>query len=177
MVIIFDPTKNKIELDMDGVLADFDKFVLDNMGRTFNHSDGPPDKEMWDFLASVDQMYLQLEPTPYCFELVDLARSLCSRVEILTAIPRRAAMASAESDKREWVSKYLGNDIHVKIGPYSRDKWKHANPGDILVDDRQDNIQQWINQGSGIGIFHEYENYPRTAERLKAMATEYLNFR
>ena len=172
MKTFFDPKVNAIHLDMDGVLADFDLFVLENMGRTFDHASGPADKEMWNFLSKVDHLYLQLQPTPYCQQLVDLARSLADNVEILTAIPRRTTMATAEQDKIDWAKQHISGAIKVKIGPYSRDKWKHCKRGDILVDDRQDNIRDWINFGGGIGILHDYSDYPKTAERLVARTSE-----
>jgi len=162
MNITFDPNKNKTFIDLDGVLADFDAFVLKHMGRIFNHQSGPADRTMWDFLSSVENMYFKLEPTPYAFKLFDLVMENDPKAEILTAIPRRTTLASAEQDKRDWVKKYFG-DIPVNIGPYSKDKWKHATPGDILIDDRTDNIDSWINQGQGVGILHVYDDYPATA--------------
>lgn len=153
---------------MDGVLADFDKFVLDNMGRTFDHQSGPADRDMWDFLSSVDRMYFNLPPTPYALDLIALATSLTANVEILTAIPRRTKMLTAEQDKRDWMEKYFSeHNLKVNIGPYSRDKWKHAKPNDILVDDRIDNIDDWVNLGNGIGIFHVYDDIQTTLNLLR----------
>ena len=39
------------------------------------------------------------------------------------------------------------------FGPYSKDKWQHCNAGDILIDDRQSNIDEWRAAG-GIAIHH-----------------------
>ena len=173
MNVMFNRSLNTIYLDMDGVLADFDKFVLEKMGRTFPHQTGPVgDREMWDFLMKVPNLYYQLEPTPYAMELWEFANHLCPRVELLTAIPRRTTMQEAEEDKRRWVKKYLGEDVVVNFGPYSRDKWKHATPGDILVDDRTDNIQDWINKGFGLGIHHVIDEYYQTAQRLSFLVNE-----
>ena len=175
MRTFFDPTKNKIFLDLDGVLADFDKFVFDNLGRTFNHMDGPgDDKVMWDFLSSVDRLYLKLEPTPYAQELVDLAFTTGADVEILTAIPRRTSMPTAHIDKIQWVEQYFGPDLKVNIGPYSRDKFKHCKtPGDVLIDDRVDNIQEWINKSMGIGICHFYTDFPGTKAAIHGLMRDY----
>ena len=173
---IFSPSRNTVFLDMDGVVADFDRFVLEKMGRTFNHISGPAgDSEMWDFLQKVDHLYLQLEPTSYAFELWELVNKHAQNVEFLTAIPRRTSMPDAESDKRAWIAKYFGSDVKVRIGPYSADKWKHAKVGDILIDDRRDNIASWIDKGNGFGILHEYTDYPRTVQRFTALMTEFKN--
>ena len=165
---MFNKDSNTIHLDMDGVLADFDKFVLKNMGRTFDHQSGPgADKEMWDFLGGVDRLYFQLEPTPYAFKLWELAQSTGAAVEILTAIPRRSSMPNAEQDKIEWIEKYFGKGHKVKIGPFSRDKWLHAKINDILIDDRTDNIRDWTIKGKGIGILHLYGDFEDTKQKLK----------
>lgn len=178
MIQYFEPSKNTLFLDMDGVVADFDRLVLEKMRRTFDHVAGPAgDTEMWDFLSTVDRLYFRLEPTPYAFDLWELANKQAANVEFLTAIPRRTFIASAETDKREWIAKYFGVEAKVRIGPYSADKWKHAQAGDILVDDRSDNIQAWINRGSGIGIYHEYDKYEYTASRIIAMTTEHERFK
>jgi hypothetical protein len=174
MTRVFDPKKNTIFVDMDGVVADFDAFVLENIGRTFKHQDGPQDAEMWNFLSKVDNLYAKLPPTPYAFELWDLVNSFGAKVEFLTAIPRRTTMPDAEPDKRAWITKHFGEHVPVRIGPYSRDKWKHAATADILIDDRSDNIRDWIEKGEGIGIFHEYDAFPVTASVLKRIATEHL---
>ncbi len=172
---IFDPASNTIYVDLDGVLADFDKLVLDNLGREFPHTTNDlekEDEEMWIFLKNVPQLYLNLDPTPYAFDLWNHIKSFGAHVEILTAIPRRHYIPEAEQNKRDWVAKHLGGDVKVNIGPFSADKWKFAKPADILVDDRTDNIQQWINHGSGIGIVHYYRDHLNTIERITAMVTE-----
>ena len=159
---------NTIYLDMDGVLADFDAFVMKHMGRTFPHSIGPVgDREMWNFLSTFPNLYLHLPPTENCFALWDLANNLCERVEILTAIPRRDTIPTAVSDKILWCQRYFGEHVIVNFGPHSKDKWKHAKVGDVLVDDRQSNIEQWITLGKGVGILHDINNYPQTENSLK----------
>jgi diphthamide synthase subunit DPH2 len=61
--------------------------------------------------------------------------------------------------------------LPVTIGPYSRDKWKHVkNPGDILIDDRADNIEEWIAAG-GIGILHDTNDGERTIRILKELTS------
>lgn len=151
-----------VNIDMDGVVADFDAFVIKHLGRTFDHAAGPgSDKEMWDFLMSVPNMYAKLEPTSYANELVEMVRASGLRYRFLTAIPRRATMPTAEDDKREWIAKHFPG-VPVVIGPFSRDKWKHAFPGDILIDDRADNIHDWSTKGQGIGILHKINDFANT---------------
>lgn len=169
---LFNPATNTIFVDMDGVVADFDKYVLDALGRTFSHSHGPgADDEMWTFLRSRPHFYNELPPTPYAFELWDLVNSFGANVEILTAIPRRSTIPAAEEDKRKWINRYFGPEVKVRIGPYSKDKWKHANGKDILIDDRHDNIIDWRCKGNALGLLHHYENYKRTEVLLHTLVT------
>jgi len=166
---LFNPQLNTIYVDMDGVLADFDRFVVESMGRVFDHATGPEDDDMWNFLKTVPHMYYNLEPTPYAFELWGAVKALGSNVEILTAVPRRHKIVEAEQDKIDWIKKHLGDDIVVNFGPFSGDKWTHASSGDVLIDDRDDNIRDWINKGMGIGIFHHYRNHHKTLSVLKSL--------
>jgi hypothetical protein len=164
----FDPIKNTIYVDLDGVLADFNEFVERKMGRTFQHEIGPADDdEMWEFLKTVSHLYLQLKPTPYAFELWHEIRSCSRNVEILTAVPRRNPVPTAMLDKKEWVSLYFSPTLAVNFGPFSKDKWTWAKNGDILIDDRTDNIRDWINCGFGIGILHDHKNFKATVEQLR----------
>ena len=164
--------RNTIYVDMDGVVADFDQFVLENLGRTFDHKVGPKgDDEMWNFLKSVPHLYRILKPTPYAHEIMDAAKATGSKVEMLTAIPRRTALPGAAQDKIDWMDEHFPN-VKVNIGPYSADKWQWAGPGDILIDDRTDNIKDWVENGGGIGILHIYDNHQITLDNLKAITIQ-----
>jgi 5'(3')-deoxyribonucleotidase len=126
---------------------------------------------MWNFLKSVPHLYRILKPTPYAHEIMAAAKATGSNVEMLTAIPRRTALPGAEQDKREWMEE-LFPGVKVNIGPYSADKWKWAAPGHIIIDDRTDNIQDWVEKGQGIGILHLYDNHKNTLDWIKAITTQ-----
>jgi hypothetical protein len=148
-------------LDLDGVLADFDERVDLLIKR--NRPGDLSDDEFYSTLAKDDHFFYNLKPTPYAFDLYDLATRVCDDVQILTALPSRATFESALLDKKRWVHKHFGKNIKVNFGPYSSDKWKHAKPGDILVDDRPSNIIEWRRAG-GIGILHR--NFKETEKSL-----------
>jgi len=162
---LFDRQRNTIFLDMDGVLADFDRLVFQIFGKTFGHCRTAAEEgQMWGELMKIDRLYFQLELMPFAQELWEQAHSYGAKVEVLTAIPRHATAPSAEADKRAWIAKHFGEAVSVRIGPYSRDKWRHARRADILIDDRPSNIREWINKGDGIGIF--YDDFARVSQRL-----------
>lgn len=156
----FNRKTNVLYLDMDGVVADFDKFALQNLT--------PRDLKLKNWseqLSKIDHFFLKLAPTPYARKLFNLAKSVADDVQFLTALPSKGHWPHAMEDKTQWARKHFGDDVQVNFGPYSKDKWKHAAPGDILIDDRPDNIAQWNSVG-GNGILHHYENYDRTAQLL-----------
>lgn len=166
----FDPKINTIYLDMDGVVADFEALAIPLMQK-YNAVDPETGKMnddlLWSVVAQTPHFYFKIPPMPYCGDLVKLARSI-GKTEMLTAIPRRSTIPSAEKDKRDWCAVNIDNEIKVNIGPFARDKWKHAKPGDILIDDHATNIHEWITKGMGIGILHDPRNYAATAEALLA---------
>lgn len=162
----FDRRVNTLYLDLDGVLADFDKFIHNRMGEIFPQNQNVDDSRMWNYINKVDRFFYRLEPTPYAYRLFNLALSVADNVEILTALPSKVGVTpTAREDKIEWVRKHFSKTIKVNFGPYSKDKWKHAKPSDILIDDRTDNISSW-NRAGGIGILHYYSNFDRTVKLL-----------
>lgn len=183
MVPYFDPTINTIWCDLDGVLVDFDRLVLEGLGRTFSHQAGPKgDSEMWDFLMKQDRLYYNLHPTPYAKRLWDEIVAVGCDRRILTAIPRRTRIANATEDKMDWVQKkhkedvFSGDDPLFIIGPFSGDKHRHCRHGDILIDDRMDNIDAWLKAG-GIGILHNYLDVEHTIKWLRFHTRHYKDRR
>jgi len=144
-----------IYLDMDGVVADFDSYVSILLGRKigWDSSTDLTDEE-WERLASVDRLYYQFSLMPDATKLVAYVKSLSTRFHVgfLTAVPRRSTIPSAKDDKQAWVNKYFPG-MRMDIGPYSHHKQKWCKPGDILIDDRPSNIEQWTAVG-GIAIYH-----------------------
>jgi 5'(3')-deoxyribonucleotidase len=170
--IKFNPLTNIIYIDMDGVLADFNKFIIEHTGRPFDYYSPDGDPEMWDFLESSDHLFLKLDTTPYAYDLIAAAYSITDNVQILTALPTNISMPTAMQDKIDWVEMHFGPDIKVNFGPEAGDKWTHAAPGDILIDDREDNIEDWISKGRSLGILHNIDDYDSTVKLLHAITQD-----
>jgi 5'(3')-deoxyribonucleotidase len=159
-----------IYLDLDGVLANFNEAVKQYTGKYPSEQN---DDEMWEIIQKDPHFYSKLkemESAEYLFgEIQDIAKKYGYDIKILTAIPRKSTMPFAEDDKRKWVKEHFGN-IEVVLGPYSHDKWKHAKSGDILIDDRKSNIDDWVKKGNSIGIL--YKNPNDTIEKLLSIVGE-----
>lgn len=156
-----------IYLDMDGVVADFNSFASNAIGREIGWGGDDLSNEEWSKLAAIPRLYFQLQVIPEGRQLVELALSLSKDVKFLTAIPRRSTISSAEADKREWLSLHFPG-IPMEIGPHSHQKHNWCKPGDILVDDRESNIKDWSAK-NGMAIFHQ-GNWNVTFEKLKEAA-------
>lgn len=154
-------------LDMDGVVADFDAYAHTVLGH--KSDDGRWHKDKWARLRDNPRMYRDLPETPEATRLVDFCRSFADRhgydLLFLTAVPKNNDIHWAFYDKVIWAQTRYP-DIPVMFGPYSHDKQVHCTPGDILIDDRTSNIEQWIAAG-GIGILHR--DIRSTLEQLSAI--------
>lgn len=157
-----------IYLDMDGVMAGFDAYVKPKLGRSVGQNPGEKDitEGEWEWLR-VTHPHLFAE-LPVCVGAQDFAEDLrhiargermvhmqAFKIEFLTAIPRSASFKYACYDKITWCLKNFP-DFTPCIGPYAKDKMKLSKVGDILIDDRVDNIEQWAAMG-GQAIYHERE--------------------
>ena len=150
-----------INLDMDGVLADFDGRVKQITGKTFSEFDNS--KDAWEQLGKYKEIiYKKLNVLEGAFELVNEVFYFAEKhnylVSILTALPKGNIIPMAEEHKRQWLKKHFGHfpilQKRFKIGAFSDDKWKHCySTDDILIDDYYKNIDQW-NAVGGKGILH-----------------------
>ena len=137
-------TTRTLYLDLDGVFADFDQAVINATGK-MPHQLGTIE-QMWESLPK-EGFFEKMPPTWFCDWFYDAVRKVAKnkgwKVKILTAIPMRKSYPNAKVEKTAWVRKHLGR-VPVVFGPYSKDKWKHAKPGDILLDDRKQNVLDWL---------------------------------
>ena len=137
-------------VDLDGVLADFDRAVRSITGKL--PSELAP-KEMWSRLARTPGFYEHLEWTPDGRELWEYVRPL--EPTILTGLPMGRW---AEPQKRAWCARELGPDVPV-ITCMSRDKAvqaREATPDGatpVLIDDRERFRERWVSAG-GIFVHH-----------------------
>ena len=138
----------KVYCDMDGVIVDFERGYNDLTGKqtpgvdsTYNKDDfwGAITKAGAKFWANLNWMSDGQQLWGYIKQY---------NPELLTAPSREE---SSRIGKLAWVDKNIPNT--PIIFKQAKDKKDLAEPNAILIDDRKDNIQQWIDAG-GIGIRH-----------------------
>lgn len=171
-------------LDLDGVLADFDRTAQQLLGASVNtrqqaSAAGRWPKELWEQLKTVPNFYRILPKTEFADQLYELALrfrdELGWRVAILTAVPRGNDVPDAFQDKLEWAHEYYP-DLRVYFGPFSHNKQHHARPGDILVDDRASNCAEWDN-ASGTAVRVNTSDPGPALEKLTNILNDKLSFK
>ena len=149
-------------LDLDGVFANFDLRVFELTGKWPHEL---ASREMWKAVDRDEGFFLNLAFMPGAETLWAYAKQY--RPTFLTGAPSRPV---THDHKRTWVAEKFGSEWRVIVLP-SKDKQIHAHPTAILVDDRDDNIQRWVDAG-GIGILHDGD-VQATIGRLEQVRTTF----
>ena len=159
-------TNHTIYLDMDGVVADWDRAATLYLREPRSVAmAGTPERywppEQWERLREAPHFYRTLPKMPGADRMANLARDLRDRggynLMFLTASPKGNDVPWAFWDKMQWAQEFFP-DIAVHFGPYSTEKWMHCQPGDILVDDRKDNCDSWEEAGgAAVLVTEDYE--------------------
>ncbi len=144
-------------LDLDGVLADFDRGVERVTGR---RPESLSSRAMWTALAREPAFFETLE-------FMHDAQTLWAwcepfRPTILTGLPRGSW---APEQKRRWVARMLGAHVPV-ITCMTRDKARYSGPGHVLVDDRASTAAAWEAEG---GVFVLHQSAARSIEALREL--------
>ena len=149
----------KIYCDMDGVLVDFDKGYLELTGHELDGSHRS-DTDFWDPInAAGYDFWINLE-------WMKDGKKLWSYIEkynpeLLSAPSRQNESRVA---KHDWVKKELpGVQLILRSAKHKKD---FAGPNNILIDDRIDNVNGWVEAG-GIAILHTSAN--DTIKKLKEL--------
>lgn len=158
----------KIYIDMDGVVADFDTYVSRVLDMPLPENRWP--KSLWQQITANPRLYSKLPKTAeadglleYCRYLRDIANY---ELFFLTAVPKGNDVHWAFYDKVNWGIKYFP-DVPVHFGPFAKNKQEHCMPGDILIDDKLENIKEWCAVG-GHGILHR-GHLDETLEALRGI--------
>lgn len=141
----------QIFVDMDDVLADFDRHHETVFGV---RPDKTVDNVNWDEIRAQKNFYRNIPAMPDMYELWSYVKSVCYQFDtepfVLTGIPSN--VEEAEKNKRDWVKYMLGPHVPV-ICCLSKNKCLHGKPGDILIDDWEKHKTAWEDMG-GLWITH-----------------------
>lgn len=137
-------------IDMDGVVADFNKFASIVLHTKVDQGAQKWTDEQWSKLRNYPRLYRYLPRTDRADDIINLARQyrniLGWPIYMLTAVPKANDVPDAFQDKIIWMQKYYP-DIPVRFGPFAVNKKDHCLPGDILIDDRESTCLEWTEAG------------------------------
>ena len=157
------PEINKIMLDMDGVIADFQKRYVElyNMqpkeaeaNKKFNHF-------FDDFIQH--NHFATLDIMPGAYDLIAFLRTLSIPTEILSSTASEKRDALIRPQKLQWLESHAIG-FKANLVPGARNKAKFATPDSILIDDMERNCEDFRKAG-GYAILHK--DVPTTLAILK----------
>lgn len=143
---------SKIYLDMDGVIADFEKrykHLYRILPReTATHKEF--DKFFDEFIAT--KQFSTLDLMSGAVEGMKYLDTLGIPIEILSSTASEERHNSISKQKRTWLQI---NNLTYKQNfvPGKRHKYKFATPDSVIIDDTESVIKDWRKAG-GIGILH-----------------------
>lgn len=146
-------TQYEIYIDSDGVIADFDAYVIEKFGKSVSEFESK--NKFWSKLGwfnnNVEPFFSNLPKMAHADELIKLLTEKFHHVKILTAtghVPKNVG-----EQKTEWYAKHYPY-LEVILVRKSSEKAKYAHSGAILIDDRDKSIVPWVEAG-GIGCLFE----------------------
>lgn len=144
---------NKIYLDMDGVMADFNGRFKELYGMSPKKADktGEFDKLFRNFVET--KQFENLGMLPGAVDLINYCKKASPTTEILSSTHSEEYKETIAKQKGIWLQKH---NIPFKQNYVAHHdmKDKYATPNSVIVDDTKEVIKQWRKAG-GIGIHNK----------------------
>lgn len=151
-----------IYIDCDNVLADFNKFVIEQTGSPYQGKEtcnsNPKGLNSWEVLENIDNLFRNLEVMKDAASSVQniLNQQGWMDVEILTALPLLSGkLWQSQRDKVDWAHLFIDDAIQVNcVANWRHKKYFCRDKYDILIDDCLRNCSEWTSAG-GIAVLHK----------------------
>jgi beta-phosphoglucomutase-like phosphatase (HAD superfamily) len=147
------PQINKIWLDMDGVIADFEKRYKELYNMLPKESEKQKRFEHFfdDFIAHNN--FATLDIMPGAYDLIAFLKSLTIPTEILSSTSSEKRDPQIRPQKLQWLESH-GIHFPAILVPGAKNKAKYATPDSILIDDMEKNCDDFRAAG-GFAILHK----------------------
>lgn len=162
-----------VYVDMDGVLANFDKpwnkFLEENKGLSNN--------EAFRVFTEDMRMFKELEPESNSHSFINGLEFLAEKyycmvdlnIEILSCLSTQTPThrAAAFTDKVNWLQENQLEGLTVNFVNKKEEKAKYATPNSFLIDDNPRTIAKFIIEG-GEGVIHRNDDFQHSLDTLEA---------
>lgn len=157
------PKINCIYLDMDGVIANFEKRYLELYGVTPQKTRS--NKEFGGFFDSFIEgnNFVTLELMPDAMDLVRALRNALPPTQILSSTASTKRHEAISKQKIQWLETH-GIDFQRNLVPGKELKKRYARTDTLIIDDTESVIDDWRAAG-GVAILHK--NVQDTLVQLK----------
>lgn len=162
---------DKIYVDMDGVLCNFEKRYTELYGHISEEVRRSTFKTNFkDFIET--EQFATLEILDDARHLIDVLDLYVIPKEILSSTAYEEVYESISLQKARWLATH---NISWKQNfvPGKRHKYKWATPNSVIIDDTWSVIEDWRNAG-GIGIHHK--NTEQTLAELKCCLNKDIHY-
>lgn len=152
------PNVTQIYLDMDGVIADFNKRYKELYGMNPREAEKHSqfDALFTEFIANGN--FESLDLMPGAMDAINYLRKLHVPTQILSSTASEKRYDAISKQKMIWLQKH-GITFNPIFVPGKKYKKEYANPTSIIIDDTESVIDDWKAKG-GIGILHK--DWPAT---------------
>jgi len=146
------PKISCIYLDMDGVIANFEKKYKEMF--SIPPAEAEKDKKFEPFFNEfiAKQGFVTLELMPDAINLMNYLRNTGIPVEILSSTSSERRDAQIRPQKMKWLKDHQ-IEFPTILVQGAHLKQKYATPDSLLIDDTSKNIDEWRRAG-GIGILY-----------------------
>jgi beta-phosphoglucomutase-like phosphatase (HAD superfamily) len=154
---------SKIYLDMDGVIADFNKRYKEIYGMLPKEAERHKKFENLFRDAIKNNIFADLDPMPGAMDLIEYLRKASVPTQILSSTARPEVHDEVAKQKMIWLQKH-GITFNPIFVPGKRLKKQYAAPDSLIIDDTEVVIDDWVGAG-GCAIWHK--DVPSTINILK----------
>jgi hypothetical protein len=142
-----------VYLDMDGVIADFEKRYIELFGIAPQEAEKNKKFDHYFEMFIANDGFADLPLMEGAAEGLEYLRKANVLTQMLTSSSDEKRHDAVSRQKKLWLEKH-GITFYPIIVPGKKLKQNYAEPDCILIDDMEINIEQWRAKG-GIGILHK----------------------
>lgn len=151
----------QIYVDMDGVVADFDQSIVDIFGEEYSNKIAD---KFWKQTCVDAEVFRRMPPIPEGLLMVEAIRQR-NDICFMTSTGGMPHHIDIAKQKLDWLHTHGLGQHPVAFCMNTHGKGLYAQPGAVLIDDRQKVCDAWLN-GGGIALLFTRDSAPQIAAQF-----------